>query len=155
MWLRFCIKPPSWEGRADDLSSTVRDFLWGILFLNLLFRQHCEGVVQIGLRCSGIHGFVELVLLLWLVVVSCQLKLILIQPVECIRLLFLHDHSYKVAFHCFFKPKFVLVRVNNCGNLTSVDDFFEFSFKYFVQGVLLDVVDDSESDFFAFGIDDC
>lgn len=64
------------------------------------------------------------------------------------------DHSNKVPLHCFLESEFVLVRIDNCWDLTSIYDPLELAFKDLVESVLLDIVNDAESDLLSLGVND-
>lgn len=68
------------------------------------------------------------------------------------RLLILNDHSDEVPLHGSLESLFVLVRVDDCGDLTSVNDSLKLAFKNLIERVLLEEVNDTESHLLSLGV---
>jgi hypothetical protein len=61
------------------------------------------------------------------------------------RLFLLSHHAYEVSLHGTFETVFVLFRVNDGGDLASIDYALELALEYLVERVLLHKVYDSEA----------
>ena len=77
----------------------------------------------------------------------------LVHRVKC-RFVLLNDHSNEVTLHCLLESELVLVRVNYCGYLSSVNDPLELALEDLVESVLLHIVNNTEANLLPLSVND-